>query len=63
MISSEYFLPYYNKGRIMIAGFGEQVNVFNLAIKTDNNSLENINEQSYNNNKNDKRSCDCCLIF
>lgn len=62
-VSSEFFLPLYNKCRIMIAGSGQQVLVKSLMCKC---LIKPHNESEDPNSTNiftsDKRNCDCCII-
>jgi hypothetical protein len=65
-VKSLIFLPTMNKKRIMIAGSGTQVNMKNLNSKINFIEYnENFNQKIINNSvfTNDKRNCDCCLIF
>jgi len=62
MVSSEFFLPFFDKkSRIMIAGSGQQCCVRSFISKSlykhKNDNHENAAVFS-----NDKRNCDCCLI-
>ncbi len=64
-VKSMIFLPVMKKKKIMVAGSGQQVNVKNLIAKTI------IKENSDNSNllmnssvfTNEKRNCDCCLLY
>lgn len=67
-VKSMIFLPLMKKKRILIAGSGQQVNIKSFVSKI---LVKEINDSPDNKNvlmnssvfTNEKRSCDCCLIF
>ncbi len=67
-VKSMIFLPLMKKKRIMIAGSGQQVNiktfVSKILVKENNDNLDNknvlMNSSVFTN---EKRNCDCCLIY
>ena len=67
-VKSMIFLPAMKKKRIMVAGSGQQINIKTFVSKI---SLKENNENTENKNvlmnssvfTNEKRNCDCCLIY
>ena len=65
IVSSDFFLPSLgNKTRVMIAGSGQQVCLKTFLCKcTIIITLETIEDKNMAVFSNDKRNCDCCLIY
>lgn len=60
------FLPMMKRGRIMIAGTGQQINLKSLISKTTIKEKSHDIDNFLNNSgifSNDKKQCDCCLIY
>lgn len=67
-VKSMIFLPQMKKKRIMIAGSGQMVNVktfvSKIMIRENNDNTDNKNVLMNSSVlTNEKRNCDCCLIY
>lgn len=67
-VKSMIFLPAMKRKRIMVAGSGQQINIktFISKITIKENYENNDNKNVLMNSSvftNEKRNCDCCLIF
>jgi hypothetical protein len=66
-ISSEFFLPFFDRnGRVMIAGSGQQccVRTFICKCNLKFNKIDCVEDKNTAGIfTNEKRNCDCCLIF
>jgi len=58
-VSSDFFLPFIGKYRMSMAGIGELVSVDNISSK----SFPKIVIESDGMFTNEKKNCDCCLIY
>jgi hypothetical protein len=71
VVSSDFFLPFYNKGKVMIAGSGQQCLIRSFIVRTmarkekteDNSQSQTQQSTGGNGTDNTNRNCDCCLIF
>jgi len=67
-VKSMIFLPAMKRKKIMVAGSGQQINIKSFINKiTVKENYENIDNKNVLMNSsvftNEKRNCDCCLIF
>ncbi len=61
IISADFFLPNYDKCRLMVGGYGQSIILKSLMSKTFNNSQIDLDGIAVFSNE--RKNCDCCSIY